>query len=601
MTLPGRKTTVFLLLAASLAALVYAWDWNWFREPLERHLRERSQREVSIGDLHIGFDGLEPTVRLRKLRVANAPWAQATGGKPFAVAGEASFTFSLRSLSERRPVVSRMLLVDADVSLERNADGLRNWRLRNPDDRSPGKFKFLRLEAHHSRLRFVHHGIGLDVQTAADDLPAAIEVESGGPITSNITFSGTYRGGAFSGTAATARVLSFLETGEAFALRGAATSGKTRLEADGRVADLFRLGMVDAELALSGPSLSDLQSLLPQAWPATAAYTVKGPLKKDHGLWHFPAVRADIGGSDVSGDVRYNDGADPPLLDATLSSDTTRLRDLLPPGGAGKPKGSTGPLVDNGLQRFDARVSLKVKTLHVPAVPPLTQVRVTARLDNGLLDITPIHLETAGGQLQGLLSIDGREKVPTARAELSWRNLRLERLLPPLPDGAEATGPLSGEVKLASRGTTLDALIGNLSGRGSAHLRGGRLSASLDAKLALNGGQLLRAKVADTPDVPIHCARVDVDLRDGHGDVHPVLLDTAKTRIDGRGQVDLTAPSFSLVLTPQPKDTALLSLKQSIGISGNLDDAKVSLVSRQEIEATGGCDPVAAARPVKPK
>ena len=46
--------------------------------------------------------------------------------------GAASFTFSLRGVWEGRPVISRLVLHDAEVSLERQADGLRNWRLRIP-------------------------------------------------------------------------------------------------------------------------------------------------------------------------------------------------------------------------------------------------------------------------------------------------------------------------------------------------------------------------------------------------------------------------------------------------------------------------------------
>jgi len=593
MTRPGPKTLTFLGLAAAIAALAFAWDWNWFRGPLERHLADESGRAVHIGDLHVAFDrGLDPTVRLRDLHIDNAPWARATAGKPFAKAGEVAFTFAWRSLVERRPVVSHLLLVDADVSLERRADGLRNWRLRNPDDRGPGQFKFLRLEAHQSRLRFAHEGIGLDVRTAATDLPPGAS-----PLASRIAFEGTWRDAPFTGSADTSRVLTFLETGEAFSLRGHGQSGKSRLDADGQVTDLFKLDGVEADLTLSGPSLADVRRLLPLAWPETAAYTVRARLSKATDQWHFTDVRADVGKSDVAGELHYNAHADRPYLEATLTSRTTRIEDVWPEGKA-SPASKGGKAGDDTppLRGFDGDVTLLVRSLHVSGLPPLSQVRVKAHLDDGLLDLSPVQWQLAGGQAQGLAVYDTRQQPATLRAELSWRNLRLEQLLPPLPDDGEATGPISGELKLTSRGATAGALLSNATGHASALLKGGRLSAGLDARLALNGGKLLRAAVGGRPDVPILCARAEVQLKNGQGEVFPLLLDTAQTRIDGRGRIDLAKRHVDLLLSPNPKQTAPLALDRSLHVTGTPDKFDVALVKQETIEPQVACDAPAAVK-----
>ena len=70
----NRTSRVMLGVLLVLAIVVALFDWNWFRRPLERHLIDRSNREVRIGHLHvdIGFS-LQPTVRLRELYVENAP------------------------------------------------------------------------------------------------------------------------------------------------------------------------------------------------------------------------------------------------------------------------------------------------------------------------------------------------------------------------------------------------------------------------------------------------------------------------------------------------------------------------------------------------
>jgi uncharacterized protein involved in outer membrane biogenesis len=119
-----------------------------------------------------------------------------------AVAGEAIFTFSLRSLWEQRPVILRLVLRDADVDMERQADGLRNWRLTHPDDRGPPRVKVLTLEAHRSRIRFLNAAIDFDVVAAGSPAPSAATVPQSTEVLSNkIDFNGTYRGAGFAGTA----------------------------------------------------------------------------------------------------------------------------------------------------------------------------------------------------------------------------------------------------------------------------------------------------------------------------------------------------------------------------------------------------------------
>jgi uncharacterized protein involved in outer membrane biogenesis len=76
----------------ALVAFVASFDWNWLRGPLISYVAEKSGREIRIADLHVDTFSLEPTVRLRGVYIQNASWA---GERPFATAGEVSFTVSL--------------------------------------------------------------------------------------------------------------------------------------------------------------------------------------------------------------------------------------------------------------------------------------------------------------------------------------------------------------------------------------------------------------------------------------------------------------------------------------------------------------------------
>src|SRR4051794_27622028 len=99
--LPARRWRIIAAVlgtaVVALCALVFAFDWNWLRGPLQRHLEERSGREVRIGKLEVELAfSLEPTVRLHDVYVQNAGWAASKA--PLIEAREIAFKFALSSL-----------------------------------------------------------------------------------------------------------------------------------------------------------------------------------------------------------------------------------------------------------------------------------------------------------------------------------------------------------------------------------------------------------------------------------------------------------------------------------------------------------------------
>src|SRR5579859_456205 len=301
----SRTTSVLLGFLAALGIVSALFDWNWFRHPLERALSESSHREIRIGDLqvHIGIS-LEPTVRLRDVYVENARWADKRAA---AVAGEASFTFSLRSVWDGRPVISRLVLKDAVLDMERQADGLRNWRLRDPEDRGPGRIKVLRLEAHRTTIRFVRRDIGLDVTAAAS--PAQTGADGREPDASRptrIDFKGVFGDEAFSGEFLTGEQLTFLDTGESFLLRGHASAATSRLDVDGSIADLLGPSAIDAKVRLAGHSLSQLHSFLPTTLPASRPYEFESRVRLTTDDISLSELQGKIGHSDLAGAIRFD-------------------------------------------------------------------------------------------------------------------------------------------------------------------------------------------------------------------------------------------------------------------------------------------------------
>ena len=294
----GFKTKILLGAGLAVALTLALFNWNWLRPSLERHLSEKSQRQVKIGDLQVelGFS-FEPTVRLRRVYIENAPWADTK--RPLVVAGEASFTLALKTLWDEQRVVSRIVLKDAEVDLERRPDGLRNWRLREPDNRGPGRYKVLAVETHRSSIRFAHRGIDLDVVGISTRAQSAEPGAQPDPaLTTRVDFDGKYRGAAFAGAVLTSDLLTIQETGRSFSLRGHATSGNTRVDADGTFADLLTLSTIDARVRIAGPSLAKLQPFVDLPL-ASRPYQADARLRKNGNNYAVEQLRAKIGATDI--------------------------------------------------------------------------------------------------------------------------------------------------------------------------------------------------------------------------------------------------------------------------------------------------------------
>jgi uncharacterized protein involved in outer membrane biogenesis len=581
----------------ALAAFVVAFDWNWLRGPLVSYLTEQSGREVRIGDLHVDAFSLEPTVRLRDVYVQNAPWA---GERPFATAAEASFTVSLKSLWERRPIISRLVLVDADVDMQRQADGLRNWRLTRPHDRTPGRLTIQTLEPHRTTIRFVNRAIELEFVGRAQ----ALDKPTTDGLSSRITFEGRYQGAPYAGEALTAGILSFRGSGVVFPARGELKSRDARVEVDGLFTDLFDLGTFDAKIRVSGSTLSRVHPFLRIRPPRSRPFRIDAQLTQAGNVYEFRQLEAKVGTTDLAGEATYDRSGDRPRIRAVLSSeaaDIVDLRALLGMGGdAGDRRAvnpanakrsgaqasaqqrvfSAKPFRIDRLNAFDAALELRATKLRAATLPMLDSLRVATELAGGVLRLKTLDIGAAGGHIVGALTLDAHEKPVTARTHLELRALKLERLAPWIATKARAGGSLRGAVELAGQGDSIASILGNATGSIAAQLEDGRISNAADAKLGLNFGKLFALKLRGDREIAIHCGAVAFNIQRGTGKSREIVLDTGETHTDGIGTLDLRHERWELLLTPQPRKPGLLTRHASIRATGSFRDAEVSIEER---------------------
>lgn len=597
---PPRHLTAVLVVLGVLAVLsLLMADWNWARPMVVRYLEHTSQREVQLDDLQIRLDAdWQPVVRLRGLRVANAPWA--SGERPFITAREARFTFDWGSLLSQVRVMRKMELVEADIDLQRQADGLRNWRLTRPDDRGGARMRIQRLQAERSRLTLHHRGLGLLLDVASTPLS---EPRDGH--TQQVAFKGRYGGADWSGQAEAGPVLSMVDTGERFPLRGEARSGDTTLALHGHIADLMRLSAVDARVQLRGDTLAQLQPFLPRAqWPASRPYRFEGRVVRDGQRWHAHQARITLGRSDLAGEASYTPAGGGPherraSVQATLHSTRLRLDDLPSREGAqplvdpgAQPASSTRVLPQrtvplDGLRALDGRVALKVDTLQLPKWPDAHQLQATATLAGGEVKVQLERGELAGGRWQGRFSVDTRSRAPEVALQLQADGVKLVQLWPSLSQQGGVQWPaVDGELKITTLGQTWADWWHGIDGRLDLRFAGGSISRKLDARLGLHAGRMLGSLVGGDKPVPIRCGAVSLAFSGGVGRTRSMVLETERTQVNGVGSVHLADESWALVLTPQPHGGALPA---SIVAQGTFRGAKVELAQREATPSAARC------------
>ncbi len=593
-TAPGRLGIAWLTLL-SLALLATLTQPLWLGPLVAHQLAGASGRSVAIESMRAGLtNDFHPVARFRGIAVQNAAWADTT--RPFAVVGEAVALVSWRSLEERRPVIERLILRDGEVDMERRSDGLRNWRLRDPENRGPGLYKVLALQAERTSLRFRHEGAELDLVAKA-----SAEAEAGGgaeALTTRIDLQGTWRELPFTARVATGPVLSFLETGTTFALRGRVEAGGASLEATGRAGDIFRAPVFDARVAVAGDSLVPFRAFLGPRHDGQVkkAFRVEGRLAAGAKLYSLSAAQARIGATDLAGEVSWG-REDRPVLRATLDSAFADLADLRWLAGRAPVKAARERVAEDVdehrfLRATDAALRIGVRRLRAAEAPWLRSVAFDASLLDGVIAVTGLEAGVfQAGRATGRMGADLRKRPAAVEAELVLRGLRLETLLAGQPEDKRVTGLLQADVQIAASGESAAALRQSAGGTVRARLTGGSIPGLLDAQIGLQGGRMLRSWLAGSERVAVRCAAAAIDLRHGAGQIRSLVFDTERTRTTGTGRVDIGAGTFDVVLTPEAKQGGWLVLDRSIHLHGPLQKPARELIARAAVgrDAASAC------------
>jgi len=357
-----------------------------------------------------------------------------------------------------------------------------------------------------------------------------------------------------------------------------------------------------------GKDLSTLLEVIGVVIPRTRTYDLRAQLVKDGDVYRFTKMKGTFGDSDLAGTLTVTHG-ERLHLDSTLATEKLDIIDAAPfigynpdivaTKGAEAAAAATGVgpqrlLPDAALpvatmQRFDADLKWTIRTVRSRRVP-ISNVDLTLALDRGKLTLSPLQFAMARGDVSSDLLFDTRQRPSLVRYDIRLSPTPLGRLLAGWGVAeAGTTGTVKGRVQLTGRGDTIHDSLASANGRMAFILPAGSLWTK-NAQLAeLDIGtfvQKMFEKELKEP-VRINCGLIAFTVRGGVAAADPILIDTSKNVVTGRGGFSFRNEALDLAVRADAKTFSLFSGQSPVGITGSFAHPGINPISGDLLARAG--------------
>jgi hypothetical protein len=375
---------------------------------------------------------------------------------------------------------------------------------------------------------------------------------------------------------------------------------QTVMDVSGTLPGVTRFEGVPLDFRLRGYNLARAFDFLGVAVPDTRAYRLRAALTKQDGEWRFRRLRGVFGESDLAGWVTTSMPNNRLKLDAGLATNTLDIIDAGPflgydperldatGGSVTQAQGGRilpdAPLRVDAIGRFDADVKWTVRRVRADALPAITNIDLTLDLDNRLMKLSPFTFDLERGHVAADVTINARRAAVFTDMDLRLSPTPMGRLLKGFGvEESGTTGTVKARANLSGPGDSIHEWLGNSNGRIAIILPQGSLWARNVQLSELDLGTFvwkMWQKRLKEP-VQINCGLIAFTVRGGIAAADPILIDTRKNVILGRGGFSFKNEVMDLRLRADGKKFSLLSAQSPIGIGGRFASPKLDMISPQ--------------------
>ncbi|PJC96299.1 AsmA family protein [Janthinobacterium sp. BJB1] len=625
-------TAILVALPVAAVVTLLHTDWNHAKPWLNARASDALGRPFSIdGDLSLtwqqpGSAAAEktwrdylpwPHLQAKDVRLGN-PSAMTGTLEQAQLATVSQLAFSLNPLAllNKKIVIPELRFDTPQVRLLRSKDGKNNWTFDKQDQPSPWQ---LELQS----VVFSKGSVTLDDGVTKTAMRAEVDTIAGDARYGIAwTLSGTYRGESVQGGGKAGGVLSLQRQGTPFPIQADMRAGGSSVAIEGTLTRPTDLAALDVRLKLSGPSMARLYPLTGVLLPETPHFSTEGhltgTLAPRGGEWVYDKFSGRVGSSDVAGKLAFSASTPRKRLTGDVHSRLLQFSDLGPLVGADssaskkergvpstQPAGRVLPVETFRTERWtslDADVRYTADKITRDAELPISKLDTHVVLTDGVLSLTPLNFNVAGGTLTSQIKLDGSGKVIAngiaAELKASARHLHIQQLFPRLPALQASVGEINGDASLSATGNSVATLLGSSNGEVRALINRGSISKLLLEEMGLNIGSVVLAKLAGDKQVRLNCMAADFVVTKGLMRTRQFIVDTDDAVLNIDGTVNLGNERLDLTLQPDSKGLRIFSLRSPLYVHGTFSQPDVSVDKGVLALRAGGALALAVVAPV---
>ena len=585
--------------------ILFITKGRFLKGPAESIASSLTERKVAVkGDFQLYFAPFKIKFLAEGLTVSNPAWASRPN------------LFSARKIDTRIAPLSLLFgktrlhwlnLTDGAIDLEWNAKGTANtWTFATDEDAKPLDLPTIeRATLRGTSLRYRD-----PVMQLLTDLKFASVVSKDANIGEAVRFTGDGQ----------LRDTPFTLTGALLSPNATARRGQNKLElrakaannvidVSGTLPSLAEIEGVPLATSARGRNAAELMEIIGVVIPRTRDYQLKAQLVKQDRLYRFTDMTGKFGASDIAGKMVVDMGKARVHIDADLATKTLDIIDVAPfigynpdivaARGVQAAAAATGAaparLLPNaslraeGLRVFDADVRFRAGRLRSDSVP-ISDISVTMALDDGLLKLSPLVMTMARGKLTSDINIDWRRRPARTRYDIRLGATPMARLLSGFGVAeAGTTGTVKGRIQLTGDGDALHDSLATSSGRIAFVIPKGTFWTRNVQLAELDLGTFVQKMFEDKLKEPvqINCGLVAFTVRNGAAAADPILIDTSKNVIVGRGGFSFATERMDLAFRADGKKFSLISAQSPVGVGGYFSQPSLDVISPELLGRAG--------------
>lgn len=591
-------------LIVAIWLVLYITKGRFLKHPFERFVGGQTHRPVTVaGDFQLYFAPFRIKFVAEKMTIANPAWAT----RPYLFQAERIDTrIAPLSLIWGKRRLYWLDLVNGAVDLEWNADHSANtWTFSNEKGGKPLEFPRIDVATvHGTTVRYRDPRMQLLADLKVDDIRSS-DARIGKAV--GVDGDGTIRGTPFRVTAQLLSPDATVNRGKN-ELRLRAWAAHNVVDVSGTLPSIAGIEGVPLQTRARGRNLSELLGIIGVVIPNTRSYRLKARLVQQGQEYRFTRMSGIVGESDVAGKLTILNG-ERIHLDSTLATRTLDIVDAAPFIGYNpdivEAKGAIAAAAATGaapqrimpdaelpietMRRFDADLKWTIRNVRSRNLP-ISNVDLTLDLERGRLALSPMNFAMARGNVASDVVFDTRQRPTAVSYDIRVAPTPLGRLLAGYGIAeAGTTGTVKGRIRLEGRGDSIHDSLSTASGRIAFIVPQGQLWTRNVQLAELDLGTFVQKMFEDKLKKPVelNCGLVGFTVRNGVAAANPILFDTTKNVIVGRGGFSFRTEGIDLAFRADGKKFSLFSGQSPVGVGGVFAAPKLNVISGQLLERAG--------------